>query len=69
MGYYRLYFLNARGSHIERFTAIEAGDDAEAIRLADAYHDGDPMELWSGGRLVRRFEDLRPKPFAKSDRL
>jgi hypothetical protein len=67
MAYYRLYFLNARGSHIERFTSFDAASDADAIRVAEGHHTRDAMEAWSGGRLVRRFQDLRPVPFVKSD--
>ena len=66
MAYYRLYFMNARSSHIERYTSFDAADDAEAVRLAEGYHKGDPMELWNGGRRVRRFEALRPVPFGRT---
>ena len=67
VAYYRLYFLNERGSHIERFTAIDADTDSDAIRLADSYQGKNPMELWCGGRLIHRFEAPRPKPFRTRD--
>lgn len=64
MSYYRLYFFD-RAGHIERFSELEQASDAEAIAAAGELARPQPMELWCGKRLVRRFEPgelLQPVP-------
>ena len=62
MAYYRLYFMNPRSGHIDRFESIEAEGDAAAVAAADAHQGRQPMELWCGGRKVARFEAVIPSP-------
>jgi hypothetical protein len=56
MGYYRLYFMNRSNGHIERFEEFDASDDSSSMAIADRHVGGQPLELWSGHRKVRRFE-------------
>lgn len=52
---YRLYFMTRRGNHIDRFQAIEAASDSEAIEVAKLYIGAWPLELWWRGRKVQDF--------------
>jgi hypothetical protein len=63
MAYYRLYFFNGSGGRIHEFREFEAADDLAAIHLAAEWRGPEPMELWSGGRKVRRWDapSLVPK--------
>jgi hypothetical protein len=56
---YRLYFLNPHNGHIEGVEEFHTADDIEAICLVNQRDDAVPLELWSGGRKVARF-DGRP---------
>lgn len=56
---YRLYFL-ARTGRIERGREFTCEDDAEAIREASAYANGEALELWQAGRLVMSFPPDEP---------
>jgi hypothetical protein len=51
---YRLYFFNG-GNHIEKSHEFEAKDDAEAVRVSEGWREGRKMELWQGGRIVKRW--------------
>ena len=62
VAFYRLYFMNPRNGHIERFESIAAEGDAAAMMAADAHQGRQPMELWCGGRKVARFEAVLPSP-------
>lgn len=62
MAHYRLYFMNPRNGHIERFESIEAEGDGAAAAAADAHQGRQPMELWCGGRKIASFEALLPSP-------
>ena len=53
---YRLYFLDGDG-HILKSHEFEVKDDATAIRLAEGWREGRPMELWSRDRKVKRWPD------------
>jgi hypothetical protein len=53
---YRLYFLD-RDDHIHSAINLDCADDDQAVALAHEHHDGAPMELWQGARLVKRIED------------
>ena len=53
---YRLYFMSADGTHIDRFEPIEARDDDDAIRFAEIYIGRQALELWLKSRKVFTFE-------------
>lgn len=55
MAYYRLYRLGEPGGRFVGFEEIEAADDGEAVRLAEAYCGAQALELWCGKRKVRAF--------------
>jgi hypothetical protein len=55
MGYYRLYLLDGADGRFVGFEEIEAVDDAEAVRLAEAMPGDRPRELWCGKCKVRTF--------------
>lgn len=59
MAYYRLYILNGPDGRFVGFEEIEAGDDVEAARKAEAHVGTHPLELWCGKRRVKSFA---PKP-------
>jgi hypothetical protein len=52
MAYYRLYRLAEPGGRFVGFEEIEAGDDAEAVRLAENHRGPRALELWCGTRKV-----------------
>jgi len=53
MVYYRLYRLAEPGGRFVGFEEIEALDDSEALRLADAHSGPQALELWCGKRKVK----------------
>lgn len=53
---YRLYFIDRSSGHIETSREFHADDDAAAIERAAELGTGQPMELWSRDRKVRRWE-------------
>jgi hypothetical protein len=55
MAYYRLYRLAEPGGKFVGFEEIEAPDDAEALRMVDAYVGRQALELWCGKRKVKSF--------------
>ena len=55
MGYYRLYLLSAPEGRFVGFEEIEAVDDVDAVRRAEAFVGDHPLELWCGTRKVRSF--------------
>lgn len=55
MAYYRLYILNGSEGRFVGFEEIEAADDVEAARAAEAYVGPRPLELWCGKRKVKNF--------------
>ena len=55
MLYYRLYFFDDSSGHIDHFREFEADDDSAAVRIADGWRDGHPMELWTGTRRLKRW--------------
>ena len=55
MGYYRLYLLSAPEGRFVGFEEIEAVDDVEAVRRAEAFVGDRPLELWCGTRKIRSF--------------
>ena len=55
MGYYRLYLLDGPGGRFVGFEEIEAADDVEAVRAAEALPGNHARELWCGKRKVKSF--------------
>ena len=55
MGYYRLYLLDGPKGRFVGFEEIEAADDVEAVRLAEAVPHANARELWCGKRKVKTF--------------
>jgi hypothetical protein len=55
LGYYRLYLLEGPGGRFVGFEEIEAADDVEAVRAAEALPGKHARELWSGKRKVKTF--------------
>jgi hypothetical protein len=68
MAYYRLYFFNLASGHIDHFREFEAPGDMAAVVRAGDWRDLGAMELWSGGRKVKRWDPfpLAPEPRARS---
>lgn len=56
VGQYRLYFIDRGSGHIETSREFLADDDAAATALALELRNGQPMELWSRDRKVKRWE-------------
>lgn len=56
MGQYRLYFIDRFSGHIETSREFHADDDAAAVEAAAAMDKGQPMELWSRDRKIKRWE-------------
>jgi len=59
MTYYRLYFFTGPSGRIDQFREFEMPDDLAAIRQAALWRGTAPMELWSGARKVRRWDEIR----------
>jgi hypothetical protein len=59
MPYYRLYFFAGSTGRIEQFREFEIHDDLAAIRQAHEWRSIAPMELWSGARKIRRWDEPR----------
>ena len=57
MSGYRLYFMDRFSGHIEYRREYFADDDAAAMTIAEGWSTGQPMELWEGGRKLRRWEE------------
>jgi hypothetical protein len=56
MAAYRLYFMDRFSGHIEHRREFLADHDAHAITIAIKWSTGQPMELWSGSRKLKRWE-------------
>ena len=55
MAYYRLYILNRPDGRFIGFEELEAADDVEAARQAEAHVGAQALELWCGKRKVKSF--------------
>jgi hypothetical protein len=55
VAYYRLYLLGNPDGRFVGFEEIEAGDDVEAVRIAEAHAGPQALELWCGKRKVKTF--------------
>lgn len=58
MQHYRLYFLDA-AHRIEKYEAIEAPGDDDAVKLAASWAGRQRLELWQQARIVRTFEQTK----------
>ena len=58
MTYYRLYYFGGPKGRIDHFREFEAMHDAAAIMQCGEWRSTKPMELWSGGRRVMRWDEL-----------
>jgi len=56
MPHYRLYRLNPHSGHFDGVEQFHSADDGEAICLIQQRDSEVPLELWSGGRKVSRFD-------------
>lgn len=59
MKYYRLYLLANPDGRFVGFEEIEAGDDVEAVRIAQAFAGRHALELWCGARKIKSFPAQR----------
>ena len=64
---YRLYFMDRFTGHIDHRRDFLAEDDADAIAIAQGWYDGNPMELWLGGRKLKRWEERSCASLGTSD--
>ncbi|HEV2593951.1 MAG TPA: hypothetical protein VGU01_01980 [Sphingomicrobium sp.] len=55
MRYYRLYFMDRSGGHIDHFREFEAENDDAALATAEDWHDGQAMELWNQERKLKHW--------------
>ncbi len=55
LAYYRLYLMSGPEGRFVGFEEIEADDDVEAARAAEAHVGAQPLELWCGKRKVKSF--------------
>jgi len=60
MGQYRLYYLDSVDRMISRSFEFEADSDEAAVRLAESFREGRPVELWRGTSKLKTW----PKPGA-----
>lgn len=56
MVYYRLYRMDPFNGHITGFEEFEAPADADAVATAELQRSTVPMELWCGGRKLKRWD-------------
>ena len=61
MPWYVLRLVSLDNGRIRYRYQIEATDDAEAIRRSEDKRTLAPMELWLGGRLVKRWHSFPPR--------
>ena len=57
MEVYRLYFMDRFSGHIDHRRDFLASDDGHAVEIAQTWYAGEPMELWLGGRKLKRWEE------------
>ena len=60
MAYYRLYLMACRSFRIEHFHDFVADDESAASEIAASIEAFGTRELWSGARLVKRWEQSAP---------
>jgi hypothetical protein len=54
---YHLYFMDRYSGHIDHRRDFLAEDDSAAVATAQGWYGGAPMELWLGGRKIKRWEE------------
>ena len=64
---YRLYFMDRFSGHIDHRRDLVAAGDTAAIEVAKGWTTGQPMELWQGGRKVKRWEAAPLMPLTSED--
>lgn len=62
MNYYRLYFMDRFSGHIDHFREFEAADDSAALCIAQNWRNGQAMELWTGQRKLKHWDDESVMP-------
>lgn len=55
MAFYWVYFFGA-DNHISHARDIECETDVDAIARVEEMERTVPIELWTGGKLIKRFE-------------
>lgn len=60
MPYYDLCFIKEPMGYFERTETFDALNDEVAVSIAQRHQSEQPLELWSGGRLVERFGPTTP---------
>ena len=55
-GEYRLYFLDSVDRLISGSFEFEAASDDAAERMAEAWREGRPLELWRGAHKLRSWD-------------
>jgi hypothetical protein len=68
LAYYRLYILSGPDGRFVGFEEIEANDDVEAARAAEAHVGAQPLELWCGKRKVKSFAPVEAPTKRKGSR-
>jgi hypothetical protein len=58
MRYYRFYFMQRVGDHIDHFREFEAEDDDRALTIAEGWREDRPMELWNLERKLKRWDPV-----------
>jgi hypothetical protein len=53
-----MYQLHGPRNNVRSFREFEADEDATAIAECENWRDSNAMELWSGRRKVRRWEEM-----------
>jgi hypothetical protein len=59
MAYYRLLFLD-RGNDVVHASDFHSRNDMEAIHIAEGKRGLSAMELWDGGRKIKRWDCFPP---------
>ncbi len=57
---YTLYFVNVPMGYFERSEEYDALNDEVALSICERRIGEQPLELWCGGRLVKRFDAVLP---------
>jgi hypothetical protein len=68
MAPYRIYPIDSAGHIVSAAIEFEAGSDEQAASSSFAHFAGEPLELWSGSRLVRKFEGKPTRPLSESQK-
>lgn len=58
---FRIFYMDQRSGHITGSQDFSADDDLDAVKQAEAFFAGAPMELWTGNRKIKRWEAPIPR--------